>query len=83
MVKLPQTKDLKDLVAEAYARQGIEVEFVRSGGISDGNHISQSGTAVLDGLGPVGGDAHTIREWLDLTSVETSVKALQNIIYSL
>lgn len=80
MIKLSALAQLQELVSKAYAQEEIEVSFMHSGGISDGNHISQCGTPVLDSLGPVAGGAHTAREWLDLTSVEPSVKVLKNII---
>ena len=80
MLKLPSVVELQALISKAYADEGINVSYFRSGGISDGNHISQCGTPVLDSLGPVGGGAHTVREWLDLTSVEPSVRVLKNFI---
>ena len=33
-------------------------------GVSDANLISAAGTPVLDGLGPIGGDDHSDREWM-------------------
>ena len=83
MLELENTKELKAIVADALKEEGIVADFVRSGGISDGNHISQAGTAVLDSMGPVGGGCHTVREWLDLKSVESAVRVLQKIITKL
>ncbi len=59
---------------------GVRAGFYASGGISDGNHISQCGTPVLDSFGPRGCDCHTEREWLDLSSVRESVDMLKGII---
>lgn len=83
MLELENTLKLEEIVASALKDEGVTAEFVQSGGISDGNHISQSGTAVLDSLGPVGAGCHTVREWLDLNSVERAVRVLQKIIHNI
>ena len=44
-----------------------------AGGVSDASWASSLGIPSLDGLGPVGGDDHTEREWIDLRSVEPRV----------
>ena len=48
---------------------GFALEDAATGGASDGNTTSAAGTPTLDGLGPIGGDAHADDEWLDLGSV--------------
>jgi glutamate carboxypeptidase len=40
-----------------------------TGGGSDGNFTAALGIPTLDGLGPIGGDDHSVDEWLDLDSV--------------
>jgi glutamate carboxypeptidase len=47
-----------------------------AGGVSDGSWTSHIGVPTVDGLGPVGGDDHTEREWIDLTSVGPRVDAI-------
>ena len=42
-------------------------------GEGNGRHI---GVPTVDGLGPVGGDDHTEREWIELASVEPRVRAI-------
>ena len=37
-----------------------------AGGVSDGSWTSHIGVPTVDGLGPVGGDDHTEREWIEL-----------------
>ena len=39
------------------------------GGGSDGNLLAAAGLPVLDGLGPVGGDLHSEREWIRVSSL--------------
>jgi glutamate carboxypeptidase len=80
MVLTDRLGELKDIVTETAKDLGIKAGFYSSGGISDGNHISQCGTPVLDSFGPRGYDCHTNREWLDLTSVRESVDMLKGII---
>ena len=47
-----------------------------AGGVSDGSWTSHIGVPTVDGLGPVGGDDHTEREWIDLSSVGPRVAAV-------
>ena len=83
MLKLESAAKLRRLVNEVLQEEGLTAKYVRSGGISDGNHISQTGTPVLDSFGPIGGGAHTVREWLDLNSVEPAVNILKKFIKKL
>ena len=40
----------------------------------------RSGIPTLDGLGPVGGDDHSVDEWLDLDSVVPRTTLLASLI---
>ncbi len=59
---------------------GFELRDASTGGASDANTTSAAGVPTLDGLGPVGGDDHGPREWIDLTSVVPRVSLLAGII---
>lgn len=83
MVLTKRIDELKALVTSTASALGIKAGFYASGGISDGNHISQCGTPVLDSFGPRGYDCHTPDEWLDLSSVKESVDLLSKILLSL
>lgn len=48
---------------------GFELRDAATGGASDANTTSAAGLPTLDGLGPVGGDDHSVDEWLDLDSI--------------
>ena len=48
---------------------GFELRDAATGGASDANTTSAAGLPTLDGLGPIGGDDHSVDEWLDLASV--------------
>jgi glutamate carboxypeptidase len=57
------------MAAEAAAGLGFELHDAGTGGTSDGNTTSGLGVPTLDGLGPIGGRAHTPDEYLELDSV--------------
>ncbi|MHB1506253.1 MAG: M20/M25/M40 family metallo-hydrolase [Sulfobacillus sp.] len=50
---------------------GEQLTAVSTGGGSDANHLAVSGKPVLDGLGPVGGGAHSPEEFMEVDSVVT------------
>ncbi|MCR5537544.1 MAG: M20 family metallopeptidase [Succinivibrio sp.] len=80
MVKTQGQEQLKALLSQAAQEVGLTPAYQNSGGVSDGNHISQVGTPVLDSLGPLGGGCHTEGEWLDIGSVESSIQLLCRFI---
>lgn len=51
------------------AEAGIEVKAGGSGGGSDANFVAPLGVAVLDGIGTVGADYHSEREWIFTASL--------------
>jgi glutamate carboxypeptidase len=58
------------LAAEIATELGLPVPSGASvGGASDGNLTAQLGVSTLDGLGPVGGNAHAAGEWVDLSAM--------------
>lgn len=74
---------LLDAARAAGATVGVPVTFATTGGCADANLIAAAGTPVLDGLGPVGGDDHSIDEWIDLTSVAPRTALLTELIASI
>jgi glutamate carboxypeptidase len=61
---------------------GFEVDDQATGGASDANPVAALGIPTLDGLGPVGGGAHSRDEWLDLSSIVPRVTMLAGLIAS-
>lgn len=59
---------------------GFELHDAATGGASDANTTSAAGVPTLDGLGPVGGDDHGPKEWIDLRSVVPRVALLAGIL---
>ncbi|MHB8771560.1 MAG: M20/M25/M40 family metallo-hydrolase [Syntrophales bacterium] len=52
------------VIAREARRLGIPAREQFRPGASDGNFIAAAGTPVVDGLGPIGGDGHSDREYL-------------------
>ncbi len=68
------------LAAGIAAELGFELRDAATGGASDANTTSALGVPTLDGLGPIGGDDHSVDEWLDLTSVVPRTALLAGLI---
>lgn len=75
------SRDLLALARAVAERLGHgPVEAVSVGGASDGNFTAAIGAATLDGLGPRGGGAHAVDEWVSLTSIEERIALITGII---
>ena len=59
---------------------GLEFLECSSGGGSDGNFTASLGVATLDGLGPVGRNAHSPDEWLDVGSLPERLALVAGLI---
>ena len=67
--------------AQAVARElGFEVGEAATGGAGDANTTAAAGLATIDGLAPVGGEAHGPDEWLDLASVVPRTALLAGLL---
>ncbi|MBI2777970.1 MAG: M20 family metallopeptidase [Chloroflexi bacterium] len=69
MERTPAAARLAALAATIAAELGFALHDAATGGASDANTTSAAGLPSLDGLGPIGGDDHSVDEWLDLASV--------------
>jgi len=55
---------------EAKAAQiGIQADYISTGGCSDGNLTSSMGVPTIDGIGLVGGNSHSLDEFVELDSI--------------
>ena len=59
---------------------GIDVQFVATGGVSDGNFIAFEGCPVVDAVGPVGDGAHGVKEFLWLNTIQPRMEMVYNTI---
>jgi glutamate carboxypeptidase len=76
----PADQSLAERAQRLSAELNLELGLAATGGSADANHLAAVIPAVLDGLGPVGGDDHSMTEWLDLTSVPDRVALLASLL---
>jgi glutamate carboxypeptidase len=80
---MERTPAVAALVTEAQgvARDlGFEVGEAATGGAGDANTTAAVGLPTIDGLAPVGGDAHGPDEWLDLDSIVPRTALLAGLL---
>ena len=80
---MERTGAVAALVAEAQAvarELGFEVGEAATGGAGDANTTAATGLPTIDGLAPVGGEAHGPDEWLDLASVVPRTALLAGLL---
>ena len=75
--------ELAAAALRALAAHGQPALEEAAGGVSDGSWTSHIGVPTVDGLGPVGGDDHTEREWIELASVEPRVRSIVTLCEAL
>lgn len=80
MEKRPASAALADLAIDVARDIGFALSDAATGGASDANTTSAAGVPSLDGLGPVGGDAHSDAEWIDLPSLPDRIALAAGII---
>jgi glutamate carboxypeptidase len=80
MEKSAATARLVTLAQAVAGELGFAIGDAATGGASDANTTSGMGLPTLDGLGPVGGDDHSVDEWLDLASVVPRVTLLAGLM---
>ena len=74
------SRKLIGLIAEEGAKLGLELSHEKSGGGSDGNLTGYVGIPSIDGLGPIGGNAHQESEYLYIPSLTERSLLLANVI---
>lgn len=80
MEQTPATSRLVALAQDIADEIGFTLHDEASGGASDANTTARVGLPTLDGLGPVGGDDHSEREWIDLRSIVPRAALLAGLI---
>ncbi|MBV9282422.1 MAG: M20 family metallopeptidase [Chloroflexi bacterium] len=80
MHKSRESQRLVDLAQRLSRQIGFEVRDVATGGASDGNTAAAAGRPVLDGLGPIGGRAHSPDEFLEIASIVPRTALLTGLI---
>ena len=67
------TQKLWDLVRTTGKTMDLPMEPISTGGCSDGNYTSFSGTPTIDGMGIVGANSHRPDEYAELDSIDNMV----------
>lgn len=80
MERTAETDRLFQLAQKIAANLGMELKEGSTGGASDGNFTSALGIPTLDGLGPLGGGAHAVDEWVDIQSLPQRAALIAGLI---
>ena len=80
MEKTDASALLVGLAVSIAGELGFPLTDAATGGASDANTCAALGVPTLDGLGPVGGDDHSVDEWLDLESVVPRTTLLAGLV---
>lgn len=79
----PGTDALAARAQKIYAPLGRSLGLAGNGGASESALAADAGVPALDGLGPVGGDFHSDKEFLDLTTVTPRLYLLTKLLMDL
>ena len=71
---------LRNLFDESKAEMGIKYDWEVAGGCSDGNFLGVLGVGVVDAVGPVGGEAHSKNEYLDISTIEERINLAKAVV---
>jgi len=63
------TARLQQLLGDCGGQLGLQLQFRPTGGCCDGNNLAALGLANVDNLGVVGGEIHSEREWMRVSSL--------------
>mgnify|MGYP001964529318 FL=1 len=75
------TRKLVDQAQSIYSEIGRTLDTEASGAGTDGNYTAAAGTTTLDGLGPVGGGAHTAgEEYIEVGLIAPRIYLLARLI---
>ena len=75
-----KTEEFMTLVNNVSEKLAMPCKWCKAGGGSDGNFSAALGIPTIDGFGPLGGSAHTDKEYLEVAAIEPSAKLLLEII---
>ena len=83
MVPNERTEALLSMLKAAGEKLGQDVEWLTTGGGSDGNWVAHYGVTTLDGCGPCGGKLHTREEYLKTWSIEPRLDLMKQLLTEL
>jgi glutamate carboxypeptidase len=74
---------LAKLCQRAGEELGFTVGFQTRGGSSNASLWADAGATVIDGLGPIGGDDHSEREWMSIPSLFNRIGLVERLMITL
>ena len=74
-----RTLALWRLIEAQASSLGITVQSIATGGCSDGNFTSALGVPTIDGMGPVGANAHREDEYVALDSIVPQIQIIASV----
>lgn len=77
------TARLQQLLGECGRTLGLDLQFRPTGGCCDGNNLAAHGLANVDNLGVVGGEIHSDREWMRVSSLAERAKLSATLLLKL
>jgi glutamate carboxypeptidase len=77
------TARLFAVAKEIAAELGFNLDEGSTGGASDGNFTAAMGVPTLDGLGAVGDGAHSLEEFVDVSSLPERAALIAGLIQRL
>ncbi|GAE35051.1 M20 family metallopeptidase [Halalkalibacter akibai] len=80
MLKDKKIEALFHIVRDVGADLGIDVRDTKTGGGSDASFTAAMGIPTIDGLGPIGGNAHSDKEYLEIASLTERTLLLANVV---
>jgi glutamate carboxypeptidase len=78
-----QTMDMVEMARRIARTLGFEFSHQSVGGGSDGNFTGAMGIPTLDGLGGIGGGAHTLGEYIEVDCLEKRGKLFAGLLAGL
>src|SRR6056297_28565 len=78
-----KTMRLWERVDKIAQKHGMNINWQATGGGSDANFTANQGVPSIDGLGPAGGEAHSVDEYLELDTIESRFKLAVDLLLSL
>jgi len=78
-----KTRQLWSLIEDQAVKMGLTISSVSTGGCSDGNFSSALGIPTIDGMGPVGANAHRRDEYVELSSIVPQIQLIASVCQSL
>ena len=70
----------RSFIRAVQSLEGRKILAESAGGAGDVNYLSREGVVVLDGFGPVGGEMHTRREFVEVVTLATRAMAMAHFL---